>query len=173
MADREQILHDPGLDLLVEIEQAHRVRDRGAAVADLLRDVFLAHAKFVREPRVGLRFLDRVEVGALQIFDQRQLENFEVGRLPDDDRRFGQAGFLGRAPAAFAGDELELMSFICLTISGWMMPRWRMESISSSSASRSNSRRGWSGLGTIWTRLNELHPLAAFRLGGTQGRRRR
>ncbi len=67
--DREQILHDPGLDLRVEIEQAHRVRDRGAALSDLLRDVFLAHPKFIRQPGVGLRFLDRVEIGPLQVFD--------------------------------------------------------------------------------------------------------
>ena len=107
--DGEQILHDPGLDLRVEIEQAHRVRDRGPALPDLLRDVFLAHPKFVRQPRVGLRFLDRVEIGALQVFDQRQLEHFQVGRLPNDGGRFAQAGFLGRAPAAFAGDELELV----------------------------------------------------------------
>ena len=59
------------------------------------------------EPGISLRFLDRVEVGALKILDQRELENFQVGRLPNDGGRLGQTDFLGRAPAAFAGDELK------------------------------------------------------------------
>ena len=69
---------------------------------DLLRDIFLAHPKLIREPRISLRFLDRVQVGALQIFDQRKLENFQVGRLPNDGRRLRQADLFGRAPAALA-----------------------------------------------------------------------
>ena len=90
VADGEEILHHPGLDLRIEIEQSHRVRDRGAAFADLLRDVFLAHPEFTREPRVSLRFFNRIEVGALEILDQRKLENFQVGCLPHDSGRFGQ-----------------------------------------------------------------------------------
>jgi hypothetical protein len=51
-----------------------------------------------------LRFFDRIEIGALKIFDQGQLEDFEIGRLPNDNGNFRQPDFLGCAPAAFAGD---------------------------------------------------------------------
>ena len=136
VADGEQVLHDPGLDLLVEIEQPHRVGDRGAALADFLRNVVLAHPEFAGEPRVGLRFLDRVEIGALQILDQRELENLEVGRLPNDER----APRSGRLPWPRASGvrrrSAQSVSCTGLTMSGWMMPRCRMESTSSSSASR-------------------------------------
>ena len=117
VADREQALHDPGLHLRVEIEQPHGVGDRGAALPDLLRDLFLAHPEFSREPRVTLRFLDRVQLGALQIFDQRKLEDFEIGRLPNDNGRFASPTSLAarqrRSPAISSN-----WPFTGLTISG-------------------------------------------------------
>ena len=92
----------------IEVEETHRVGDRRAALPDLLRDLFLAHPEFSREPGVSLRFFNRIQLRSLEIFDQRQLENFEVGRLPNDNRRFRQTDLLGRAPAAFARDQLKL-----------------------------------------------------------------
>ena len=107
VADGEQALHDPGLNLLVEIEQSHGICDRGAALPDFLRNIVLAHPEFPGEAGVGLRFFDRVKVGALQILDQGQLEDLEIGRLPNDNGRLAQPDFLGRAPAAFPGDQLK------------------------------------------------------------------
>jgi hypothetical protein len=48
-----------------------------------------------------------LRIGALKILDQREFENFQVGCLPNDGGRLGQTDFLGRAPAAFAGNELK------------------------------------------------------------------
>ena len=98
-------LGQPGLHLLVQIEQPHGICDRRAAPADFLRDVFLPHPKFIREPGIGLRFLDRVEIRPLQIFDQRKLEHFEIGGDASDDRHLRKPRFLRRPPAAFAGDQ--------------------------------------------------------------------
>ena len=55
--------------------------------------------------RVALGLLDWVEVFALQIFHERQLERRSVVHVADDDRHLGQAGHLRGAPTAFAGDE--------------------------------------------------------------------
>jgi hypothetical protein len=41
----------------------------------------------------------------LQIFDKRQLENFEIGRGADDDRDVREPGFLRGAPTPFARDQ--------------------------------------------------------------------
>ena len=73
VTDGEKILHHPGLDLRVEIEQSHRVGDRGAALADFLCNVFLPHPELTGEPGISLRFFNRIEVGALKILDQRGL----------------------------------------------------------------------------------------------------
>ena len=107
VTDREQTLDHPSLDLRIEIEQPHGIGDCGPALPDFLGNLFLAHPEFARQPGIGLRFLDRIELGALEILDQGKFENFEIGGLPNDDRRIGQADFLGRAPAAFAGDQFE------------------------------------------------------------------
>ena len=67
---------------LGELEQAERVRDRGAVLADPLR----ATASCVRpcssmSTLVGLGLLDRVQVGALEVLDERELEGL-AGRSP-------------------------------------------------------------------------------------------
>ena len=98
------VVVDPS-HLLMEIEEPHRVRHCRAAPAYLLGDVFLAHPKFIRQPRVSLRFLYRIQVGALQVLNERQLKNFEVGGGANDDRRPREAGFLGRTPPPFACDQ--------------------------------------------------------------------
>ena len=54
----------------------------------------------------ALRFFDRVEVRALHVFDDRDLEHFNFVELADHGRDRVQARALRRAPAAFAGDDL-------------------------------------------------------------------
>ena len=54
----------------MQIEQAHRVRDRRATATDFKCDIFLAHSEFSCQTRVTLRLFDRIEIAALQIFDQ-------------------------------------------------------------------------------------------------------
>ena len=46
-----------------------RIGDGSPAFTDLLCDILLAHAEFIREARVSLRFLDRIKIGALQILN--------------------------------------------------------------------------------------------------------
>src|SRR3954447_26631200 len=54
---------------------------------------------------VALRLFHRVEVFALHVFDDGDLERVRIAGVDRDDRYFVQAGDLRRAPAAFAGDD--------------------------------------------------------------------
>ena len=64
--------------------------------------------KLADELRVTERLFDGVEILALQVFDERHLQHRTIICLTHDDRHFGQAGELRRAPASFPGDELIL-----------------------------------------------------------------
>src|ERR1051325_9555248 len=78
-----------------------------AALADRLRDVLLRVLVLVGERLIAGGLLERIEIGALHVLDDRELERFGVGRLVHDDRHLVQTGALRRAPAPLAGDDLE------------------------------------------------------------------
>ena len=98
---------DIGLHLGRQLGQPHHVGDMAAALADDLGDVVLAAFEFVGERVIALRLFHRVEVFALHVLDDRDLERVAVADIDRDDRHFVQAGELRGAPAAFAGDDLE------------------------------------------------------------------
>jgi hypothetical protein len=83
-----------------------RARTR-AVLADPLREVLLGEAARGEEPLQGLGRLHRVQVLALQVLDERELERVVVGGLADEDRDLLKPRALGGAPAALAGDDLE------------------------------------------------------------------
>ena len=58
---------------------------------------------------IAHRLFQRIEIGALHVLDDRKLERLAVGHLDHDDRHVVHAGALRRAPAPFAGDDLELI----------------------------------------------------------------
>ena len=61
------------------MQQAHVVGDRRAILADGGRNRFLRHLEFVGQPPVRLRFFDRIQIFALDVFDQRDFEQMLVG----------------------------------------------------------------------------------------------
>ena len=61
------------------------------------------------EHLIAGRLFERIEIGALHVLDDRELERFAVADVEHDDRHFVQAGALRRAPAPFAGDDLEVV----------------------------------------------------------------
>ena len=79
-----------------------------AVLADALGERLLGVAVLADEAIEGLGDLDGVEVGALDVLDQRQLEGLLGRDVLDDDEHLLEAGALRGAPAALAGDELEL-----------------------------------------------------------------
>src|SRR5439155_3423451 len=87
-------------------QQAERVRDRAAVPADAPGKLLLRPAELAEELFVGLGLIDRIQVFAEQVLDERKLEAFGIGRVADDRRDALESGLSSGAPAAFASDEL-------------------------------------------------------------------
>ena len=64
--------------------------------------------EFLHQAAIAARFFDRVEVLALDVLDQRDLERVAIGEIAHHDRHFVQLRLLRRAPAPLAGDDLPL-----------------------------------------------------------------
>ena len=65
----------------------------------------MGQPELVHELAVGVRLLDGVQVGSLEVLDERQLELFASGRLPDDGRDARQAGELRSPDPTLARDQ--------------------------------------------------------------------
>ena len=89
-------------------EQAQAVGYRAAAFAHGFGDCFVRQGKLVGQPFQAARFFYRVEVFALQVFDQTHRQRGFVADVFHHDGDFRQTGQLRRAPAAFAGDQFVL-----------------------------------------------------------------
>ena len=85
--------------LVGQLEQADEVRDRDAALADPAADLLLREPEVVDERRARARLLDRVEVLARHVLDQRQLEPLAVLGVAHDrgDRARGSASCAARS----------------------------------------------------------------------------
>ena len=76
------------------------------ASTDAGRDLVLAEPELLDELAIGVRRLERIEVFALEVLDEREFELLAIGELADDGRDPVEAGGLGRAQPALTGDEL-------------------------------------------------------------------
>jgi poly(hydroxyalkanoate) granule-associated protein len=101
----EAAVLDVALHLLRQLEQAQVVRDRGAIEPDAPADLLLGGAG-VGERAEGDRELDRVEIAALHVLDQRDLEAIVRIDLGDHGRDRVESRALRGAPAPLADDEL-------------------------------------------------------------------
>ena len=115
--------------------------------------------ELVDELAVGARRLDRVEVLALEVLDERELELLAIGELADDRRDALQAGEPRGADAALAGDELvavdrlgdeDRLDHAVLRGCSRRGP---------SSASSSIRRRGWRGFSRMRASGISIEPL--------------
>ena len=84
-----------------QAEQAQRVGDRRAALADPLGDVVVGELEVLDQLLVGRRLLERGEIRAVEVLDERLLDGAHV--VGDaDDRRDGRRGRRGGRPASGA-----------------------------------------------------------------------
>ena len=60
----------------------------------------------VDEPAICVGFFDRVEVFALNVFDERDRQQLVFWNVSNDYGNFEETGALRGAPAAFAGHDL-------------------------------------------------------------------
>ena len=78
----------------------------GAAAAQPPRQLLLAEPQILDQRRAGARLVDRVEVLARHVLDQRRLQALRLALVADDRGHRLQAGLPRRPPAALAGDQL-------------------------------------------------------------------
>ena len=69
---------------LRQAEDAEKIRDGRAFFADAFGEVFLGQFELVLQPLVRLGRFERVQVLALDVLDQRHLEEFALGRFLDE-----------------------------------------------------------------------------------------
>ena len=134
------------LHVLRQLEQPEQVRHRRPVLADRRRDFLLRQVELVRQPFEPEGFLDRVEVFALDVLDERPLEQFLLlarRHVAYGDGHFQQARALRGAPAALAGDDFVRRRPARRTTIGWMRPFDLIERASSSMRASSACARGW------------------------------
>ena len=105
VAHRQPLVLDQLADRRRQLEQPDRVGDRAAVLADPLGDRVLGQPELVDQPLVRRRLLERPQVGALQVLDQRALQRRALLDVLDHDRDLVQPGALRRPPAPLAGDQ--------------------------------------------------------------------
>ena len=149
VAHRSVPLLEEPLDRRRELQEPQGVRDRGAALADPGRDVVVGEREVLDELLVGRRLLERVELLALDVLDDRLLRastrRRRRGRSP------GSSGARPGAPRASGARprSARTPSPTGRTRTGWSTPTSRIDSASGASASSSKCSRGWCGFGRI------------------------
>jgi hypothetical protein len=89
-----------------EIEQAQEVRHRRARSTERFRDLVVRQVEFLDEPRHRARLVDRIQILALQVLDQRDGQRRLVVELSNHHGHGREARNSRGAPAALAGDDL-------------------------------------------------------------------
>jgi hypothetical protein len=95
-------------NFLRQLEQPEVVGHRRAILPHRGGDSFLGHLEIGAEPLVGRRLVDGIEILALNVLDERHLQNLRVvacSHVLDDHRHAQQPGALRRPPPALAGDD--------------------------------------------------------------------
>ena len=98
-------LAEETLDVVVEGEEADAVGDRRAGLAEALGDGVLREVEVAHERGEAEGFIDRIEVGSLEVLDEREHGAGSVAGLEDAGGDGLLADQLEGAEAALTGDE--------------------------------------------------------------------
>ena len=90
--------------LVGQIEQPQCVRDRRAALADLIRHLILCQSESFYKSAVSQRLLDRRKIAPLNVFHQRYLSRAKLVAAEYYRRDLRKPRHARGAPAALAGD---------------------------------------------------------------------
>ena len=107
MAGGERAALDHLLHLHQEGKHAQKIRDRRPILPHRLGDLLLRQLEFFDQPPIAAGLFDRVEVRALEIFDERQHQHRAVVEVANDRRDLRPAEVGRGAEASLAGDQLE------------------------------------------------------------------
>src|SRR5262249_47741349 len=84
--------------------------DRRPVPSHSLSQLFLGIAKFIDEVSICSSLFNRVEIFALKVLDQRQLQNARIRHLFYYCGDFMESGELGCPPSTLTGDELKAIA---------------------------------------------------------------
>ena len=111
MAGGNPSVLDKVLYALFQFQQPDSIGDRSAILAGPLGDVLLGEMEIGHQTLECARLLHGVEVFALDVLDQRELQGRFFGDVADDGGNARQGSPLCSAPAALPGDELEPLAY--------------------------------------------------------------
>ena len=97
---------DRGLDVRMKIEQPKRVRHGRPCLADPVGDLLLGEPELIDQLAIRERLVDRVEIRALDVLHQRDLELVTIGELSHDGGDAIEACEASRTHTPLAGDQL-------------------------------------------------------------------
>ena len=161
-----------GLHDVVELQEPERVRDRRARPPHPGGEVLLRKPELINQLSIRPRRLNRVEIFALQVLDQGQLELLAIRQLSNDGRDVDEAGGSCCPDASLARDELVAVHGL-RDEHGWITPCSRMLAVSVASAASSIRRRGCRGLARIRSIEISIDPVALGSRGGISAARPR
>ena len=104
MTGRDAAVFEQFLDRLFEIQEPQRVGDRRAIFSRAFRNLLLREMKPVGQSLKGPRLLDRIQIFALKIFNQRHLERHFIWHFAHYRRHAAERRPLSGAPPAFPGN---------------------------------------------------------------------
>ena len=87
-----------------------------AAFADNFRELLLIVSEALNEIAIARRFFNGIQVLPLNVFDDREFDEFFIGQITHDNRHTVQAGFQRCPPTPFACDDFEI------AIAAWIRP---------------------------------------------------
>ncbi len=90
---------------LGKFQKPQRVRDVATALADDASEIALRISELGAELLIAHRLFERIEIGALDVLDHRDLERCSLIRFDQDDGHVVHVGALRRAPAAFSRND--------------------------------------------------------------------
>src|SRR5262245_21091127 len=96
---------------LRQLQEPDCVCDVRPTFADDLRDFLLRAIEIVHQRKITSRFLDRIEVGALYVFDDGVFKRLGVVCFDDCNRHVVELRALGRTPPPFPSDYFEVVTF--------------------------------------------------------------
>ncbi len=91
---------------LFKLQEPDGVGDGGSVFAGAVGDIFLSELEIGHQPFKCPRLLEGIEIFALNILNQSDLECLRLGDFADDCGNARQTRALRRSPAALAGNEL-------------------------------------------------------------------
>ena len=98
VAWRELLLLDELAYAARQPEKSQQIGDGGTILTDTLRDLFLRVAELADEAAIGPGFFYGIQLFALDVLDERDLEHLPIVYIADDHGNAPQAGSFCRSP---------------------------------------------------------------------------